>query len=54
MVHTNFLFPIFSIRQGKFYRYEINKYDVQSLISFVQEWYKNSTPEKINPPPTQL
>lgn len=35
------------LRQGKFYRYEIKKYDIKSFVSFAQDWYKNTTPEKV-------
>lgn len=38
------------LRQGKFYRYEIKKYDVKSFVTFAQEWYKNATPEKVPVP----
>lgn len=30
-----------SFRQGTMYRYEIGKYDVDSLNSFSSKWYKN-------------
>jgi hypothetical protein len=42
------------IRQGKFYRYTVKKYDVKSLVSFAQDWYRNATPEKIQLPATPL
>nr|XP_029707643.1 thioredoxin domain-containing protein [Aedes albopictus] len=38
------------LRQGKFYRYEIKKYDVKSFVSFAQDWYKNASPEKVPVP----
>lgn len=38
------------LRQGKFYRYEIKKYDVKSFVTFAQEWYKNTSPEKVPVP----
>lgn len=38
------------LRQGKFYRYEIKKYDIKSFVTFAQEWYKNTTPEKVPVP----
>ena len=40
------------MRQGKYYKYEIKKYDVKSFVSFAQEWYKNATPQKVPVPPT--
>ncbi|XP_058467389.1 thioredoxin domain-containing protein [Malaya genurostris] len=39
------------LRQGKFYRYEIGKYDIKSFVKFAQDWYKNTTPENV-PIPT--
>lgn len=38
------------LRQGKFYRYEIKKHDIKSFVSFAQDWYRNSTPEKVPVP----
>ncbi|EAT38061.1 AAEL009995-PA [Aedes aegypti] len=38
------------LRQGKFYRYEIKKYDVKSFVTFAQDWYKNASPEKVPVP----
>ncbi|KAJ6639353.1 Thioredoxin domain-containing protein [Pseudolycoriella hygida] len=38
------------IRQGKFYRYEIPNYDIESFVSFAQEFYKNARAEKIPVP----
>lgn len=35
------------LRQGKYYRYNINKMDIESFVSFAQTWYKNITPEKV-------
>lgn len=44
--------PVFILfRKGKFYRYEVAKYDVKSFVSFAQEWYKNARAEKV-PVPT--
>ncbi|XP_055615727.1 thioredoxin domain-containing protein [Toxorhynchites rutilus septentrionalis] len=40
------------LRQGKFYRYDIGKYDIKSFVTFAQDWYKNTTPEKVPVPPT--
>ncbi|GJQ74669.1 hypothetical protein Trydic_g21521 [Trypoxylus dichotomus] len=39
-------------RQGKMYRYHIQKYDISSFVSFAQDWYKNVTPEKVPVPKT--
>ncbi|KRT85930.1 Thioredoxin, partial [Oryctes borbonicus] len=39
-------------RQGKMYRYLIQKYDVSSFVSFAQDWYKNVSPEKVPVPKT--
>ncbi|GAB0097719.1 Thioredoxin domain-containing protein [Sergentomyia squamirostris] len=38
------------IRQGKYYKYEIKKNDVKSLMSFAVEWYKNATPHNVPVP----
>ncbi|XP_055697737.1 thioredoxin domain-containing protein [Phlebotomus papatasi] len=38
------------IRQGKYYKYEIKKFDVKSLVTFAQEWYKNATPHSVPVP----
>jgi len=35
------------IRQGKFYRYEIPNNDIESFVSFAQEFFKNAKAEKI-------
>ncbi|KAJ8953028.1 hypothetical protein NQ314_007402 [Rhamnusium bicolor] len=32
-------------RQGKMYRYQIQKYDVASFVDFAKNWYKNVSPE---------
>lgn len=34
-------------RQGKMYRYDIKKYDIDSFIDFAKSWYKNVSPEKV-------
>ncbi|XP_023016501.2 protein disulfide-isomerase A4 [Leptinotarsa decemlineata] len=34
-------------RQGKLYRYQIQKFDVRSFVDFAQSWYKNVHPEKV-------
>lgn len=36
------------------YRYDIQKYDINSFASFAQDWYKNVTPEKVPSPKTPL
>jgi thiol-disulfide isomerase/thioredoxin len=35
------------VRQGKFYRYNLKKYDIESLVGFAQTWFKNVGAEKI-------
>ncbi|XP_038104407.1 thioredoxin domain-containing protein [Culex quinquefasciatus] len=40
------------LRQGKFYRYEVGKYDIKSFVKFAQEWYKNTSPESVPVPPS--
>lgn len=40
------------MRQGKFYKYDIGKYDIKSFVRFAQDWYKNVTPEKVPVPQT--
>ncbi|XP_018577248.1 thioredoxin domain-containing protein [Anoplophora glabripennis] len=37
-------------RQGKMYRYQIQKYDVTSFVDFAKSWYKNVTPERVPVP----
>lgn len=44
----------FSIRQGKFYRYEIPQHDIKSFVSFATEFYKNARAERIQVPPSPL
>lgn len=39
-------------RQGKLYRYQIQKYDVGSFVSFAKEFYKNVKPERVPLPKT--
>lgn len=34
-------------RQGKMYRYNIQKYDIDSFVEFAKSWHKNVTPEKV-------
>lgn len=48
----NCVFPRF--RLGKLYRYEIHKYDVASLVSFAQDWYKNVRAERVPVPKSPL
>jgi len=38
------------IRQGKFYRYEIPNHDIESFVSFAQEFYKNARAERVPVP----
>ncbi|XP_034948252.1 thioredoxin domain-containing protein [Chelonus insularis] len=37
-------------RQGKMYRYQIPKYDINSFVSFAKEWYRNAQGEKVPVP----
>ncbi|XP_035743682.1 uncharacterized protein LOC118451354 [Vespa mandarinia] len=37
-------------RHGKMYRYQIPKYDVNSLVSFARDWYRNAHAEKVPVP----
>ncbi|XP_043478524.1 protein disulfide-isomerase A4 [Leptopilina heterotoma] len=37
-------------RQGKMYRYQIPKYDVNSFVSFARDWYRNARIEKVPVP----
>jgi len=37
-------------RQGKMYRYQIPKYDVNAFVSFAKDWWKNAHGEKIPVP----
>lgn len=39
-------------RHGKMYRYQIPKYDVNSLVAFAKDWYKNAHAEKVPVPQT--
>uniref|UniRef100_A0A182Q7Z4 Thioredoxin domain-containing protein n=1 Tax=Anopheles farauti TaxID=69004 RepID=A0A182Q7Z4_9DIPT len=38
------------LRQGKYYRYEISKYDIKSFVTFAQDWYRNAKAERIPVP----
>ncbi|XP_050087193.1 thioredoxin domain-containing protein [Anopheles aquasalis] len=38
------------LRQGKYYRYEITKYDIKSFVTFAQDWYKNAKGERVPVP----
>lgn len=40
------------LRQGKYYRYEVGKHDIKSLVTFAQDWYKNVSPVKVPVPPS--
>lgn len=50
---TSRRFEVFNVpsfilfRQGKMYRYHIQKHDVDSFVDFAKSWYKNVTPEKV-------
>ena len=44
----------YRFRLGRMYRYEIEKYDVESLSSFVTGWYKNVKGEGIPLPKSPL
>ena len=44
----------FSFRNGRMYRYTLEKYDVDSLDSFVNGWYNNVPKENIPLPKTPL
>jgi thiol-disulfide isomerase/thioredoxin len=37
-------------RHGKMYRYQIQKYDIESFVSFAQDWFKNMKPERVAVP----
>ncbi|KAK9871296.1 hypothetical protein WA026_011565 [Henosepilachna vigintioctopunctata] len=39
-------------RQGKMYKYQIQKYDIDSLVSFAQDWYRNVQGERVPPQKT--
>merc|ERR1712173_495145 len=39
-------------RLGRLYRYEVEKYDIDSLSSFISGWYKNVQGESIPLPKT--
>lgn len=38
------------IRQGKFYRYNLKKYDIESFVGFATSWFKNVGAEKVKVP----
>lgn len=42
------------VRQGKFYRYDLNNLEIASFVSFAQSWYKNVAAEKVPVPATPL
>lgn len=42
------------LRQGKFYRYELKNYEINSFVTFAQTWYKNVAAEKVPTPATPL
>jgi len=49
---VNNLPALLFFRLGKMYRYELEKFDVDSLVSFVQTWYKNVPGEPVPLPKT--
>jgi len=49
---VNALPALLFFRLGKIYRYELEKFDVASLMSFVQTWYKNVSGEPVPLPKT--
>ncbi|KAL6262889.1 hypothetical protein P5V15_005678 [Pogonomyrmex californicus] len=51
-VYTTPQFILF--RHGKMYRYDMGAYDIASLMSFAQEWYKDIRPEEVPPPPNSF
>ena len=54
-MHTNNCSLIsFSFRLGRLYRYEVEKYDIDSISSFITGWYKNVQGESIPLPKTPL
>jgi hypothetical protein len=36
------------------YRYQIQKYDIESFVSFAQDWFKNMKPERVAVPKSPL
>jgi len=49
------LTDLFSFRLGKLYRFDdVAKYDLASLSSFVEGWYKNVRGESVPLPKTPL
>ncbi|CAG9797940.1 unnamed protein product [Chironomus riparius] len=47
--------PVFVlIRQGKFYRYNLKKYDIESFVGFASSWFKNVGAEKVKVPASQF
>lgn len=49
---VNALPALLFFRLGKMYRYQLEKFDVDSLTSFVQSWYKNVPGEPVPLPKT--
>lgn len=48
------LYTLYSFRHGKMYRYDTGRYDINSLVSFAKEWYKNVRAEKVPVPQSPL
>lgn len=40
------------LRMGKFYRYNLNKFDVESFVGFASSWYNRVAAEKVITPAT--
>ncbi|CRK86253.1 CLUMA_CG000176, isoform A [Clunio marinus] len=37
------------LRPGKFYRYNLRNYEIESFVNFATTWYNRLTPEKVKP-----
>ncbi|XP_070509255.1 thioredoxin domain-containing protein [Chironomus tepperi] len=47
--------PVFIlIRQGKFYRYNLKKYDIESFVGFASSWFKSVGAEKVKVPASEF
>lgn len=40
------------LRQGKIYRYNLKKYEIESFVGFATSWYNQISPEKVPVPKT--
>lgn len=45
---------IILLRHGKFYRFDLNNFEIKTLVNFAQNWYKNVPAEKVAVPATPL